>query len=109
MKKKTNKNWVNILLYLVIIFAIIFLIKLLYDILLNFQARNFREKKSKSNSNLFLNNNKEPLLSRNFVNMNKPIYNNEYKQNITQKYINAPIPNNGIRVNYYNSGMSLLL
>lgn len=48
----------------------------------------------------------KPIITRNFIDINKPIYsNNEYKKTITQEYVQPPIPDDGARVNYFNSDL----
>jgi hypothetical protein len=49
---------------------------------------------------------KKPLISRNFIDLNTPVYtNSDYKKNISQEYTQAPIPDDSARVNYFNSDL----
>ena len=96
--KKDIIKWIG---YLIVLLVIIFLVKYVYKYNREYTKREF-SKKLKLNS--------RSLLPNNYLNLNKPIYkNNEYKDNIT--CYNAPGPKikDGIRVNYYNAGKSLLL
>lgn len=50
-------------------------------------------------------NKKGTLLSRNFIDLNQPVYSNKaYKKNIACDYVPKPLSNKfGVRVNYFNS------
>lgn len=104
MKNPYNmKNIFNnkLLWYTLLALVVFIILKYLYDTVINRSINQFRKKQIET---------KRAVLSNNYLNLNKPIYNNDdYKDNITCNNPPGPVIDGGIRVNYYNAGRSLLL
>ena len=105
MRKKSKNSELNIILYILLTLGLIYLIKKIYDY---FIKNNWLNNSKRDLSEV--SNKKPKLISNNFLNLNKDIYNNEdYKKNIVCYNETPPTVNGGIRINYYNAGKSLLL
>ena len=90
MINRKNNLSITILCMLVISFILYFILKNLVDLLFNY-------------NNNTVNN---TIVSSTYIDLNTPVYtNSEYKKNISCTYMPQPTPDDGVRVNYYNSDL----